>query len=275
MTWRTTHDLDEFLTLAGGFLRAGAAANTIILTTLDNLANRGLHAYSDQDPRFGWWTEQGAVAGAFMHTPPHPPVLTVLPDDAVAPLVDVLDGIRQINADSGLAEAISAIWLRRTGDKAEVQRRTRLYRLDDLVPPDPGPPGAARLAVPGDFDLLREWYHLFHLEIGEGVGEQPGTIVDRIGYGGLTLWEVDSVPVAMAGRTRPSTGMIRVAPVFTPSDLRQRGYASAVTAAVSRDAQQLAGEVLLFTDLANRISNSIYQRLGYRPVHDRWVIRAR
>ena len=272
MAWRTTHDLDEFLTIAGDFLRAEPAANTIILTTLDNLANRGPHAYGDEDPRFGWWPEHGAVAGAFLQTPPHPPVLTTVPDDAVAPLVDELDGVRHVNADSGLAEAISAIWLRRTGEKSEVLRRTRLYRLGELVPPYPSPPGAARLAEPADFELLRRWYRLFHEETGEGVGDQPGTIMDRIGYGGLTLWEVDSVPVSMAGRTRPTSGMIRVGPVFTPVDVRQRGYAGAVTAAVSRDAQQLADEVLLFTDLANPVSNSIYQRLGYRSVHDRWVI---
>src|SRR5690349_12331952 len=124
MAWRTTHDLDEFLTIAGEFLRAEPAANTIILTSLNNLASRGPHAYGDEDPRFGWWTAQGAVAGAFMHTPPHPPVLTVVPDDAVAPLVDELDGIRHVNADSGLAEAISDVWLRRTGERSAVRRRT-------------------------------------------------------------------------------------------------------------------------------------------------------
>jgi hypothetical protein len=31
-------------------------------------------------------------------------------------------------------------------------------------------------------------------------------------------------------------------------------------------------EVVLFTDLANPVSNSIYQRLGYRPVEDRVVL---
>jgi predicted GNAT family acetyltransferase len=29
-----------------------------------------------------------------------------------------------------------------------------------------------------------------------------------------------------------------------------------------------AAEVLLFTDLANPVSNSIYQRIGYRAVED-------
>lgn len=29
-----------------------------------------------------------------------------------------------------------------------------------------------------------------------------------------------------------------------------------------------AWQVVLFTDLANAVSNAIYPRLGYRPVHD-------
>jgi len=33
-----------------------------------------------------------------------------------------------------------------------------------------------------------------------------------------------------------------------------------------------ARDVVLFTDLANPTSNSIYQRLGYRPVHDRVIL---
>lgn len=37
-------------------------------------------------------------------------------------------------------------------------------------------------------------------------------------------------------------------------------------------AARAAQEVLLFTDLANPVSNSIYQRIGYREVEDRVVL---
>jgi predicted GNAT family acetyltransferase len=76
--------------------------------------------------------------------------------------------------------------------------------------------------------------------------------------------------VSMAGLTRQVAGTIRVGPVYTPPGLRRRGYAGAVTAAVSRAALDAgADEVLLFTDLANPTSNSLYQRLGFQPVEDR------
>jgi predicted GNAT family acetyltransferase len=57
--------------------------------------------------------------------------------------------------------------------------------------------------------------------------------------------------------------------VYTPPELRGRGYASALTAAVSQ-AQLNGGRryCFLFTDLANPTSNKIYQAIGYEPVCD-------
>jgi hypothetical protein len=271
MTWRTTSDLDEFVAATHDLLHADVAGNTIILTTLENLAARGPHTYSEQTPRYGWWSPDGVVTGAYLQTPPFPVLLTALPDDAIPALTEVLNPAH-VNADRALAEKIGEIWRRRTGIEPGVERRTRLYRLSQLVPPDPAPPGRARVAGADDRELLFDWHHRFHREVGEEIGDRTTLINDRISYGGLSLWEVDGVPVAMAGRTRVSSGMIRLGPVFTPVDLRSRGYGAAVTAAVSAAAQQLATEVLLFTDLSNPISNAIYQRLGYEPVHDRWVV---
>ena len=62
---------------------------------------------------------------------------------------------------------------------------------------------------------------------------------------------------------------MRVGPVYTPPELRGRGYATTLTAAVSQDQlDQGRRFVTLFTDLANPTSNRIYQAIGYRPVRD-------
>lgn len=80
---------------------------------------------------------------------------------------------------------------------------------------------------------------------------------------GQLLWRVAGVPVAFAAVGR------RIGPVYTPAELRGRGYGSAVTAAAARWALDRGAEhVVLFTDLANPVSNSIYQRLGFRAVCD-------
>ena len=71
----------------------------------------------------------------------------------------------------------------------------------------------------------------------------------------------------MAGQATPNG--LRVGPVYTPPELRGRGFATAVTAEVTARALAAGRRFcFLFTDLANPTSNAIYQRIGYRPVCD-------
>jgi predicted GNAT family acetyltransferase len=130
------------------------------------------------------------------------------------------------------------------------------------------------VAGDADQDLLVAWFRAFGREVPVVADrDRVRAIRDRIGYGGLMLWEANGVPVSMAGLSRQVAGMTRVGPVYTPPGLRRRGYAGAVTAAVSQAALDAgAAEVLLFTDLANPTSNSLYQHLGYHPVEDRVVL---
>jgi len=98
-------------------------------------------------------------------------------------------------------------------------------------------------------------------------------IDERLSRDGWRLWEVRDEPVAMAAMTPVVADMARITPVYTPPGQRGRGYGSAVTAAVSQAARDAGAEhVLLFTDLANPASNSVYRRIGYRPVLDYRIV---
>jgi GNAT superfamily N-acetyltransferase len=173
-------------------------------------------------------------------------------------------------ADTTTAPSFAAAWERHTGQPARVGRRSRLYRLGRLLPPDPGAPGRARVATAADSGLLLDWLEAFGREADGGGGpDLQRTVADRLSYGGLTLWEAGGGPVSMAGVTRAVAGQARVGPVYTPPEWRGQGFGGAVTAAVSQAAKDAGvGEVLLYTDLANPTSNALYQRLGYEPVSD-------
>lgn len=278
MSWTTTHDLDAFTAAAGPCLRADPASHTVLLTAAASLAAAGLDRYGDGRPEFGWWrAPDGRVAGAYLATPPFPPLLSRMPAAAAAGLA----GLRAaaglptsgVNAERAAAEAFAAAWTERTGQAATVVERNRLYRLGELAPPDPAPSGYARAATGDDRDLLVDWTGRFHAESAGGAGDPARAVADRLAYGGATLWEDGGRPVSYAGVTRTVAGMVRVAPVYTPPPLRRRGYAAAATAAVSRAALAAgARDVLLFTDLANATSNALYRRLGYVPVEDHLVV---
>jgi len=139
--------------------------------------------------------------------------------------------------------------------------------------PEPAPPGAARIASAADAaGVVAPWFSAFTAEIGEP-REANDVVADRVDSGQVMLWEVGGEPVSMAAHTDVLAGVARVGAVFTPPDRRGRGYAGAVTAAVSKLAlARGAGSVILFTDLANPTSNALYRRIGYEPVEDRVVL---
>ncbi len=129
--------------------------------------------------------------------------------------------------------------------------------------------GGLRVASATDTDLVVAWVDAFHRE---AVPDQPPSSAEatrrRLAAGVVYLWE-DGAPVSMAMKTRPTADGVSIGDVYTPPELRRRGYASACVAALS---QQLldAGFAYctLFTDLSNPTSNAIYQQIGYRPVCD-------
>ena len=136
--------------------------------------------------------------------------------------------------------------------------------------------GRLREAGAEDHELAHAWLDAFVEEATSGDSpEDAAGWLERNAAdpdGRLVLWE-DGATVSLAACGGATPHGIRIGPVYTPPELRGRGYASALTAELTR--QLLAGGrdfCFLFTDLANPTANSIYQRIGYRPVTDveRW-----
>jgi GNAT superfamily N-acetyltransferase len=278
MGWVCTDDVDSFWDAAGELLRGHPVENTLMLTIADTLRRRGAAAFTGETPLVGWSADAGGPAtAAFVHTPPYPVILTDMGPPAASELAGVLGGrghaVTAVSALPPVATAFAAGWCERTGSAYRTRTGMRLYRLGTLVGPQPAPAGSARVATGADRDLLGAWIDAFTTEVHGPSGAAAGMVDERLDYGGLTLWEVDGVPVAMAGVSRGVAGMVRVAPVYTPPEYRGRGYGGAVTTAVSQAALDTGAQhVVLFTDPANPTSNELYQRLGYRPVQQRSVL---
>jgi GNAT superfamily N-acetyltransferase len=276
MGWETTRDLERFAERAGTLLRSRPVEHTVPLTVIEALRAHG----AGDEAHFGWWTETGgAVTGAFLWTPPHPPLLTAVPPGAAAALAGLMAEAGHapagLNAPEAVAEEFAGAWSARTGATASPNRRPmRLHRLDALRPREPSPAGRATVATAAARPLLIAWYEAFAHEVDMPAAGSAAQVDDRLAHGGLTLWMLDREPVSLAGITRPVAGVARVAPVYTPPEHRGRGYGAAVTTAVSRQAlEEGAAEVVLYTDLDNPTPNALYARLGYVPVEDRVMLR--
>ena len=83
--------------------------------------------------------------------------------------------------------------------------------------------------------------------------------------GQLWLWQ-DGEPLSMAVSREPVADVVRVTEVYTPPNKRKRGYAAACVHALSARLRNAGYRCILYTDLANPTSNSVYRRIGYRAV---------
>jgi predicted GNAT family acetyltransferase len=272
-TARAIEDPEEFATAVEGFVAADPARSTVLATVLaDVLA--GVRSY----PGSSWLVAEdaGDVVGVAMQTPPHRLWLSAMPDDAASAIARVMAERTPPQTLAGIAgrrEAAAAAarqWqaLRPAETIAEV-RALRSYALDRLLSPR-DVPGSARLAVESDVPLLHAWLAAFAVESDIDVLDVEASTAARLaGHGAFLLWEDGGSVVAIAGHSAQVAGMARVGPVYTPPEQRTRGYGTALTAATTQHALDAgATEVVLFTDLANPTSNSIYQQIGYRPTGD-------
>jgi uncharacterized protein len=175
-----------------------------------------------------------------------------------------------VNAEKSLSEQFAIRWSEASGLSYRVKKRLRIYELRQVTPPTNPPPGFMRTATPEDAALLARWHYAFEIEaMGEGDPEQSKTIIARrLPAGDLFIWD-DNGPVSCAIRARPTMHSYTVSFVYTPPELRGRGYASTCVAALSQALLDTGKQFCnLFTDLDNPTSNSIYQKIGYRPVRD-------
>jgi predicted GNAT family acetyltransferase len=269
--WHLTEDLDDFLARAGDFLTP--ALHTMPLTVTESLRTRRADVFAAEAPVFGHLKQSGEVRATLYRRPPGPLSLTPLtPEQAdaiaarLAGLGHVLPGV---NAEHRTATAFAKAWQQYAGAIPTLRVQRRLYRLGTLTPAKPFPQGRGRTTGEQDREQIMRWCREFAASVGEAFPDDARSWADtRFAAKRFTFWETpDGTPVSMAGVTPKVAGQIRVDPVYTPAHLRGRGYAGAVTVAVSRTALDAgAAEIVLFTDPASPTSNALYQRIGYLPV---------
>ena len=262
---RRSPDASSFLEEAGPILTVAEAENNLIL----GLANRLKVDPEYEGPSYyAVIYDEGEIVAAAMRTsPPRRLLLTRTPDSALEPLLDDVVDLKPtgVVGPAETARVFASLWSRRTGIVSSVRTNLRIYQLDK-VEPVPQPPGRFRLATGSDLDTLARFEEAFTEEIGEA-GARISTDT-RIANHSLFVWE-DSEPVSCANAAGPTPTGMRVNLVYTPPAHRQKGYATACVAALSKHLLDSGRRFcFLFTDLANPTSNSIYQRIGYRPVCD-------
>ena len=269
-------DAASFLERAGAFLLEREAQHNLILGLTSRL--RTEPRLYGEEPYFATVLDGGRVVGVTMRTPPHNLILSMIDDDRALDLIaeDAREVFGSLPGVVGPKEPVGK-FARLWPESAEIGVRQRVYRATHATLPG-GVPGSMRPYDDDDHDQVVAWMDAFVDEALPSPPPEPAEHwLERTVAGpdsGIVLWIDEGSPVSFAGYGGLTPNGIRIGPVYTPPELRRRGYASALTAELTR--MLLEGGrtfCFLFTDLANPTSNSIYQRIGYEPVSDadQWV----
>jgi len=226
--------------------------------------------------------ENGILLTAIM-TPPHNIALYTTDNKINTAAIDCLiDGIADepvpgVLAKKGLAQHFAEAYSTRKGLTFEVAMEQRIYELAEVNPEIPLI-GTVRLVEEKDMPFLPFWLEAFHPTAhGDQTMNIPNDLhhyLYRIAKKNLYILEDDGVPVSLAGFNREMQNVIGVGPVFTPPYYRGKGYASSCVAQISQLALDRGfTRCVLYTDLANPTSNSIYQKIGYKPICDSLMLK--
>jgi uncharacterized protein len=283
MDTRHYYKAADFLAQAQKFLAKDEARYGLIMGIAKILAENE-HRYGGEAP---WYCTVSAplkpmgsmkpeMYAAALRTPPHMVVLAyfsgsldLIVNDLVAAVSKKYKEIPGVIGDKALADVFAGRWCRSYGLKVAHTMAQRIYKLVQ-VNNVPLSPGQLRVATAADTELVKKWGHAFHVDIGGEISRTPEmditAVIDR---SWVFLWDLDGVPVSMALKTRPTDKGMTVSGVYTPPELRGKGYATSCVAELSRNILQNGYQFCsLYTDLANPVSNSIYKKIGYVEAGD-------
>ncbi|MCU0501997.1 MAG: GNAT family N-acetyltransferase [Anaerolineae bacterium] len=267
-----------FLDSAQARLEQHEAANNLMIS----IAIR-LKEYPDQvqhPPYLATVEQDDRLLAAAVMTPPHRVIIHGESADP-APLRLLAEDLRRFEwqpsgaiGPTEAAHAFAMVWIAMAGGTFRLLRHERVYELRRVIHPS-GVPGRLRVATEADIALVAAWLQAFHQELGMefNVDSPLEHARQRIDQRVIYLWE-HGAPVSLAGRPRHTPHGMSIGPVYTPPEFRRHGYAGACVAALSQQLLDAGWEFcVLFTDLANPTSNSVYQKIGYRPVcdFDEWL----
>ncbi len=262
---------EAFLEAAGSFLEADEAVHNVPLSVAGACRDDpGRYAGPNY---FATVEEEGRIVGVASRTHPYRLLFYAPPEVAAAVAEDLARAGHEppgVHGPAPSADAFANAWCEPRGLQARRDKDLRAFLLDAVIPAPPTP-GGMRPASEADLPLAESWYRAFEEEAMPGApGNPPEEVARRnVRSGRLFLWEVGGRPVAQAAASGSTPNGVRVGSVYTPPAHRRRGYATALVGALSeRLLAQGKRCCYLFTDLANPISNSIYPKVGYRPVGD-------
>jgi predicted GNAT family acetyltransferase len=132
--------------------------------------------------------------------------------------------------------------------------------------------GHIRAATDSDYELIFNWMKAFMEETDLLPYDLDGMVRNALAKGRFHLLCMNNSPVSLGGhadlQSFEGLSVGRVGPIYTPKEFRKKGYASALTSAITARIISQDALPMLYTQADNPTSNKIYQELGYTLVDE-------
>lgn len=260
---RFYEDARSFSAGAEEFLLSRPVLHNLILTIVDSRVTQA-------EPGRYWMAVRGnRVVGLALQSPlTYPATVVPMEPEVACALVDAITDtgiiLPGVNGEVATAASFAGRWTERHKSAAFPAQGLRLYELTELkeIAPVAGQLG---LAEDRDRNLAVNWLQEFHVETHTPASNAEILIDGALNSKRLWVWRNGGV-VSMAIRSKPIHGVVRLSAVYTPREERTRGYAGACVHGVSKLLTDAGYRCMLYTDLGNPTSNSIYRKIGYKAI---------
>ena len=271
--------IDDFYNIAYPYLLKHEIENNLPLAILISL-KKNRNQYGNEEPLMFSLRDNKDMELIALRTPPHDLIIDYTDNFNVIKLLvnelykrkEKLPGVLSFKE---AADMFAKLWCEKNTLKCKLYRKERVYKLERVSEGCLGD-RAFSVASKNHQALILQWVGEMMKEAEEGV---TNDYVEQTKKGFAKELELDkssfyllfdnTEPVSMvrkAGKT-PNGNFINF--VYTPPSLRRKGYATECVAQLSKQLLEEGNKYCcLFTDLNNPTSNSIYQKIGYRPVID-------
>ena len=257
----------EFLDATKTF-RSNDPVRTGLITSIASSVANGSRTYEG----YFWWAaiENGDVQGLAIRTLPYGYVFSPMSNGAAEALYSFIS-VEDSTANEFAGPKSVIDYLEKVLRKEVAEEESELiYENRKLIPVTPL--GEIRTAVSSDYELIFKWMTAFMEETALRSFNLENMVRSALDAGRYTLLEVDGEVVSLGGNSDiqefDGISIGRVGPIYTPLEHRKKGYASAITSAISEKLLSQGVIPTLYTQATNPTSNKIYQEIGYTLVDE-------
>lgn len=271
-------DLKHFIGESKEWLIANESKDNLIVGLLNSLSKKTIEC---KKPLLINILNGEDVKGLVIQTPPNFILLSHMDEESIKELANFLiQNSFKLPGARGPVEVVkifSDYWKKYSGCEFEVIYSHKIYELLEVTPPKPVV-GQLQLANQADFSVVRKWLEWFYEQTLGGHDQQLYDVEEtahrKIRNKELYLWEVEGIPVSMAGIVGSTENGIRISNVFTPDDQRGKGYGSnCVAALANKMINSNFSKCFLYADEKNDTSNIIYKRIGFKAIGEATSVR--